>query len=280
MTAPALTAGPDLRLSASDYSAVSEFLHGQCGIRLRDGKEALVVSRLGHRVRALRLPSLSSYIAGVLRDEWPEELPHFIDVLTTNKTSFFREPAHFDFLVDEVFPRLARGGRDIKMWSAACSSGEEPYTLAMVVREHLAAEAAARTRILATDISTRILESAMAGRYTKAQAAGVPPEMMRKYFTAVQGGASVEVRPALREMISFGYLNLMERWPMKGPFEVIMCRNVMIYFDRATQERLVGRFTELLAPDGVLCVGHAESLTGIAHGLEQLQPAVYRKAAP
>lgn len=278
MTAPASTivAGPDLQLSAARYTAVAEFLHGHCGIRLREGKEALVISRLGLRVRATRLRSLGEYIDAVIAGEMPDELPHFIDVLTTNKTSFFREPAHFDFLVDELFPRLAQRGTEVKIWSAACSSGEEPYTLSMVVRDHLPAPVAQKVRILATDISGRILDAARTGRYTDAQVIGVPPELQRKHFTR-SGNDGWEVRPEVRDLVRFGQLNLMDPWPMKGPFDLIMCRNVMIYFERATQERLVRRFTELLPPGGILCVGHAESLSGIAHGLEVIQPAVYRK---
>ena len=277
MTAPAsaLVAGPDLQLSAAHYQAVAEFLHGHCGIRLRDGKEALVVSRLGHRVRALRRPTLGGYIDAVIGGELPDELPHFIDVLTTNKTSFFREPAHFEFLVEHVYPLLAQRGGEVKMWSAACSSGEEPYTLAMTVRDHLPAPAAAKVRILATDISGRILDAARTGRYTAAQVQGVPPETLRRHFA--RHGDAYDVLPAVRDLVRFGRLNLMDAWPMKGPFDVIFCRNVMIYFDRPTQERLVRRFAELLPPGGILCVGHAESLSGLDHGLIAVQPAVYRK---
>jgi chemotaxis protein methyltransferase CheR len=208
----------------------------------------------------------------------PDEVPHFIDVLTTNKTNFFREPAHFDFLVDAVLPRLAESGQEIRLWSAACSSGEEPYTLGMVVRDHLPPEAQKRTRILATDISGRILAAARQARYAGPQLQGIPPETLRKHLERVPGAPDAwTVRREVRDLVRFGRLNLMEDWPMKGPFDVIFCRNVMIYFDRETQERLVRRFAALLPPGGILCVGHAESLSGIAHGLEQLQPAVYRK---
>jgi len=277
MSASVLAAGPDLRLSSKDYAAVSEFLHRRCGIRMREGKEALVVSRLGHRVRALRLPTLTSYINAVLDEELSGELPNFIDVLTTNKTGFYRESRHFDYLAAEILPQLVKRGREIKMWSAACSSGEEPYTLAITVRETIPPEFQHRVRILATDISTRIITAAKAGRYTGQQAQGIPKEQLKRWFTA-QGDETFEAKAQLKELVRFAQLNLMEAWPMRGPFDVIMCRNVMIYFDRETQERLVRRFAELLPPGGVLCVGHAESLNGLSHGLEQMQPAVYRKA--
>jgi chemotaxis protein methyltransferase CheR len=277
-SSPALAGGPDLRLSSDRYHAVGEFLHEITGIRLRDGKEALVVSRLGHRVRATGLASLDSYIDAILDGDWDEELPHFIDVLTTNKTNFFREAAHFDLLAERVLPRLAAQGREIRLWSAACSSGEEPYTLAMTVRDHLPPEAQRRTRILATDISTRILATARTARYSGAQLHGLTPEVLRRHLDREPGASGAyTVKPEVREFVRFARLNLMDAWPMRGPFDVILCRNVMIYFDRPTQEVLVQRFAELLPPGGYLCVGHAESLSGIAHGLEVVQPAVYRK---
>jgi len=275
---PALAAGPDMQLSAPRYAAVAEFLYDVCGIRLREGKEALVVSRLGHRVRATGLPSLGAYIDAVVDGELAGELPHFIDVLTTNKTNFFRESAHFDFLTDAVFPRLAASPHEIRIWSAACSSGEEPYTMAMVVRDHLPVEAQRRTRILATDISNRIIATARAARYSGTQLQGLSAEVLRKHLDRQPGSPEAwTVKREVREMVRFARLNLMDAWPMKGPFDVILCRNVMIYFDRETQARLVDRFAALLPPGGILCVGHAESLSGFAHGLEQLQPAVYRK---
>jgi chemotaxis protein methyltransferase CheR len=257
---------------------VAVFLFGLCGIRLREGKEALVISRLGHRVRATAQPSLGAYIDAVLDGRVPAEVPHFIDVLTTNKTNFFRESAHFDFLTEQVFPRLASSGSEIRIWSAACSSGEEPYTLGMVVRDHLPVEAQRRTRILATDISNRILSTARTARYSGTQLQGLSPEILRKHLERHPGGVETwAVRREVRDLVRFARLNLIEQWPMKGPFDVIFCRNVMIYFDRETQARLVARFSALLPPGGILCVGHAESLSGIPHGLDQLQPAVYRK---
>ncbi len=275
---PALVAGPDLRLSADRYEAVGEYLHGLCGIKLREGKEALVISRLGSRVRATGLPSLNAYVDAILDEQLPGELPHFIDVLTTNKTNFFRESAHFDYLAETVLPRLAADGQEIRIWSAACSSGEEPYTLAMTVRDHLPPDAQRRVRILATDISNRILVTARAARYSGAQLQGLSPETLRKHLDREPGASGAwTVKREVREFVRFARLNLMEAWPMKGPFDVIFCRNVMIYFDRATQEQLVRRFAALLPPGGVLCVGHAESLSGIAHGLDVIQPAVYRK---
>lgn len=267
-----------MRLSAPRYTAVAEFLYDVCGIRLREGKEALVISRLGHRVRARALPSLGAYIDAVVGDALPDELPHFIDVLTTNKTNFFRESAHFDFLTDVVFPRLAASAHEIRIWSAACSSGEEPYTMAMVVRDHLPVEAQRRTRILATDISGRILATAREGRYSGSQLQGLSSEILRKHLDRQLGDTEAwTVKREVRAMVRFARLNLIETWPMTGPFDVILCRNVMIYFDRETQARLIDRFAALLPPGGILCVGHAESLSGFAHGLEQLQPAVYRK---
>lgn len=275
-----IAGGPDLRLAHDRYEAVGDYLHGLTGIRLRAGKEALVVSRLGRRVRATAMPTLNGYIDAILDGRIPEELPHFIDVLTTNKTNFFREAAHFRHLVEKVFPRLAATSHPIRIWSAACSSGEEPYTLGMVVRDSLPVAAQSRTRILATDISNRILETARTARYAGPQLHGLEPEMLRRHLDREPGASGAwTVKREVRDFVRFARLNLMETWPMKGQFDIIFCRNAMIYFDRQTQERLVGRFLELLVPGGTLCVGHAESLSGISHGLEVIQPSVYRKPA-
>ncbi len=280
MTSPSLTlaARPDMQLSPLRYTTVAGCLYDVCGIRLREGNEAWVISRLGHRVRATALPSLGAYIDAMIDGDLPDELPHFIDALTTNKTNFFRESAHFDFLTDVVFPRLAASAHEIRIWSAACSSGEEPYTMAMVVRDHLPVEAQHRTRILATDISNRILATARAARYSGTQLQGLSPEVLRKHLELQPGNTEAwMVKREVRDMVKFARLNLIAAWPMRGQFDVILCRNVMIYFDRETQARLVDRFAALLSPGGILCVGHAESLSGFAHGLEQLRPAVYRK---
>ncbi|HEX5580706.1 MAG TPA: CheR family methyltransferase, partial [Gemmatimonadaceae bacterium] len=223
---------------------------------------------------ALGMSDFSSYLDFVQAEASGAELREMIDALTTNKTSFFREPQHFDFLRAKVLPALE--GRPLRIWSAGCSSGEEPYTLAMVLRDTLPARDADGSRILATDISARVLARARAATYTPEMLAELPPDLLRRHFAPAQGGAH-RVADPVRRMVSFARLNLMATWPMRGPFDAILCRNVMIYFDKPTQSRLVARFHDLLAPGGHLFVGHSESLTGLEHGFGYVQPAVYVK---
>jgi chemotaxis protein methyltransferase CheR len=264
----------DAELSEAQFGEISRTVYDVAGIRLRPGKEGLVRSRLARRLRALGAGSYGEYLARVRADATGRELAEMVDALTTNKTSFFREPAHFDYLRERVLPALP-AREPLRMWSAGCSTGEEPYSLAMVLRESLPDLARRDVRLLATDISSRVLAPARAGRYADAAVADVPPELLRRHF--LRAGGAWEVAPAVRSLVTFARLNLMAVWPMRGPFEAIFCRNVMIYFDKPTQQELVARFHALLAPGGHLFVGHAESLSGIAHGFSYVQPAVYRR---
>lgn len=261
-------------LSPAHFARIIEMLHAHCGIRMRTGKEGLVRARLAKRLRLLGLSDYDSYLDLVERDPARLEFTEMVDALTTNKTSFFREEAHFDFLQDTVFPACTG---PIRLWSAGCSSGEEPYTLAMLLNESLPESSARNVKILATDISHRVLATAKAGVYSADALSEAPRAMVQKYWTpAVSSGAArVEAAPSLKRMIQFGRLNLMAPWPMRGPFDAILCRNVMIYFDKATQQELVARYYALLRPGGYLFVGHSESLTGLDHRFRYVQPAVY-----
>ncbi len=254
-------------------------LYEHCGIRMRAGKEGLVRARLAKRLRAVGVSDFDAYLDIVTRDPAKREFTEMVDVLTTNKTSFFREAAHFDYLQDVILPAATT---PLRFWSAGCSSGEEPYTLAMLVNECLPAASVKGAKILATDISHRVLATAKAGRYSADALAEVPSPLLQKYWRtasattgATTSAAQYEAQPALRDLIQFGRLNLMEQWPMRGPFDAIFCRNVMIYFDKATQQSLVERYWALLRPGGHLFVGHSESLTGMTHRFRYVQPAVY-----
>jgi chemotaxis protein methyltransferase CheR len=262
-------------LSPAQFSRIVELLHAHCGIRMREGKEGLVRARLAKRLRATGAENFEDYLELVTRDPARTEFREMVDVLTTNKTSFFREAAHFDFLQDTVLPACPG---PIRLWSAGCSTGEEPYTLAMLLRESLPDASAQRARILATDISHRVLATAKAGVYSREALAEVPPAVVQKYWRRAADsadGARLEALPSLRSLVQFGRLNLMEPWPMRGPFDAILCRNVMIYFDKATQQALVERYWAMLRPGGYLFVGHSESLTGLTHRFRYVQPAVY-----
>jgi len=268
---------PD-ELTPEHFARVAALVRHVAGIDLRPGKEGLVRSRLAGRMRALAVSSFDEYLDRVERDASGAELVQMLDVITTNKTSFFREAEHFRFLQDEILPALGRRPGGLRIWSAGCSSGEEPYTTAIVLRESLPEPQFAAARILATDLSTRVLARAREATYPEELLSDVPPHLVRRHFVTVPGGERlVRVADATRAGVRFARLNLMSSWPMQGPFDLILCRNVMIYFDKATQERLVDRFAALLAPGGHLFVGHSESLTGLQHGLQYVQPAVYRK---
>jgi chemotaxis protein methyltransferase CheR len=268
-------AAPDL--AAGQFEKISALVYQACGINLRAGKEELVRSRLSKRLRELALPRFEDYVRYIERDASGRELAFMVDALTTNKTSFFRESPHFDCLRDLVLPALAAQGAPIRLWSAGCSSGEEPYSIAMFLLERLGQERCRNVRILATDLCERALAKAQAGVYPEAAAADVPALLRHKYMTlsGPRGRQQCVVGDSVRSLVRFARLNLMDDWPMKGPFDVIFCRNVMIYFDKPTQQALVERFRELLPPGGYLFVGHSESLASSARGFRPVQPAVY-----
>ncbi|HWD00317.1 MAG TPA: protein-glutamate O-methyltransferase [Candidatus Sulfopaludibacter sp.] len=267
-----------LALTAREFAIVSALAREQFGLELGTGKEQLAAARLGKLMRKRGFRVFRDYYRHVQSDQTGAALAELIDELTTNHTSFFREPAHFDFLVQHVFAdQTARV--PMRIWSAACSTGEEPYTIALTARERLGAQSPALPAVLATDISTRVLETARKGMYRADRFQdGVAP-WLRKHLLCGenQWQGWYRMRPEILEMVQFRRVNLIEPLPDVGRFTVIFCRNVMIYFSRTTQEQVVNRLAACLEPGGYLFVGHSESLTGIEHGLQQIQPAVYQK---
>lgn len=268
-----------LDLTDAQFERISSLLQSACGIALNTGKQELVRGRLAKRLRALGMSNFTDYLAYLEGDASGEELTHMVDVLTTNKTSFFREPQHFEHLAQEVLAALVERGGPMRLWSAGCSSGEEPYTLAIVLCEQLPEDARREARILATDICTRMVAATREAVYSEEALRGLPPALVQRHFVRVGADRPRRYRVAdhARRLVRPARLNLMEPWPMTGPFDIIFCRNVMIYFDRPTRQGLVERFRDILAPDGRLFVGHSESLTGMSHGLRYVQPAVYAK---
>ncbi len=262
--------GEPTELLPVDFQRLASLVRTATGINLKTGKESLVRSRLASRIRALELPTYTAYIDRLARDPQGAEMDTAIDLLTTNKTSFFREERHFDFLTEQ----LATPRSSLRIWSAACSTGEEPYSIAMTVA---ATRSVRDVRILATDICRDALATAQAASYTRANAADIPGPLASKYTDAPRGGDTVTIQPVVRDLVSFARLNLMQPWPMRGPFDFIFCRNVMIYFNDETREKLVERMRMLLAPGGYLLIGHAESLSGLRHGYTYDSPAVYRR---
>jgi chemotaxis protein methyltransferase CheR len=280
-----LTAEPEFKLylkppalTKKEYAVISSLAREQFGLELGVGKEQLVSARIGKLMRRLGFTRFRDYYHHVESDGTGAALVELTDALTTNHTSFFRERAHFDFLVEQVFSQW-RGPGPLRIWSAACATGEEPYTIALTAREHLGAENPNLPQILATDISTRALETATKGIYKSDRFQGEPASWLRKHLLRGEGQWEgwYRMRPEILRMIEFDRINLIESFPDVGRFEVIFCRNVMIYFSRATQEQLVNRLSACLKPAGYLFVGHSEGLTGMKHGLEHVQPAIYRK---
>jgi chemotaxis protein methyltransferase CheR len=266
-----------VQLKEEHFRKISEIVYRSSGINLKKGKEALVRARLAKRLRARGIFNVQKYLDYIESDEGSQEQALFIDVMTTNKTSFFREVEHFYYLRDQVLPTLK--GHRLRFWSAACSSGEEPYTLAVWLREHMPDIDSRDVLILATDISRRMLDKARQAVYPAQTLESLPSAQFKKYFTKLdsQPAESYRVVESIRKMVRLAWLNLLEPWPMKGPFSVIFCRNVMIYFDRATQQQLIHRFYELLEPGGYLFVGHSEGLSSINHDFRYMRPATYRK---
>jgi len=274
---------PDL--TDAQFLEISALVKRLCGLNLHRGKRQLVKSRLIRRIRQLGLPGFREYIEYLQADESGGEVTEMLNALSTNVTRFFRENDHFDYLADTFIPEaLTQGGERnhrMKFWSAGCSSGEEPYTLAILLSEAIADLETWDVRILATDISSRMIERAREGIYNRSAVRDVPPLLLQKHFAALGPGPERRYRigNGPRRLVRFAKHNLISPWPMRGLFDAIFCRNVMIYFDKETQAHLVRRFGDLLGPGGLLFIGHSESLVGVEHRLTYVRPMVYRKDA-
>ncbi len=272
----------EFELGDEEFAFLAAFLSRETGIVLSEHKRQMVCGRLVKRLRALRFTSFAEYCDLLRGPDGHAEVEHVVNAITTNITNFFREPHHFDFLRDRVLrPRAAEQPRRprLRIWSAGCSSGEEPYSIAMVVADVLKAGEGWDALILATDIDTNMLARGQAGIYDLEAALKSIPETYRKRFLRRLPGAPDKVQMAeeLRRLIRFKRLNLHEDWPMRGPFDVIFCRNVAIYFDKPTQRALFNRYADALVPGGILYLGHAESLIGVSDRFEAADKTVYRK---
>jgi len=272
-----------LAMTEKEFRRLSEFVHTECGIKLPPSKKVMVEARLQKRLRTLGMPGYHQYYEYLFSPQGlAEELVHLIDVITTNTTEFFREPRHFEVLTQETLPtwRNQYGtARAFHLWSAGCSTGEEPYTLAIVLSEFANQNAGFRFSILATDISTRVLSMARNGVYPEDRVGKLTLDMKRRYLLRSKDRTKrlVRLSPEVRRLVEFRRLNFMEAFAFPEPMDTIFCRNVMIYIDRATQEQLLRKFCSQLRTGGFLFIGHSESLTGMDLPLRQHAPTVYRK---
>lgn len=267
--------------SDKEFQQIGKTIYDHCGINLSSDKKEMVRSRLVRLLQKHGCSSYAHYLDVVLNDNSGEKLTEMVNRISTNLTSFFREKHHFDFLRDTVIPSLVarKGPPRIRAWSAGCSSGEEPYSIAITAAEALPNIHRANIKILASDISTRVLSTASLGCYPHERIEDLDRAMQNKYFLSQHDHSQelFQIRPNLRKLIIFKKINLMEKWPVTTPLDFIFCRNVMIYFDRETKERLVQRFSDQLHPGGWLFIGHSESLSNIKHNLKYVGPTIYEK---
>ncbi|PKN17434.1 MAG: chemotaxis protein CheR [Deltaproteobacteria bacterium HGW-Deltaproteobacteria-6] len=269
-------------MTDSEFFRIGEFIQKQCGIKMPLSKKIMVQGRLHKRVRLLHLPSFGDYADYVFSPAGTEEeLYHMIDAVTTNKTDFFRESKHFDFLTAHVLPRggeMYSTTRHMQFWSAGCSTGEEPYTLAMVLAEHARRHPSFHFSITATDISTKVLRQAATAIYPHDKIEPVPMALRKQYLLKSRNGRDVRIAPGLRACVKFARLNFMDtRYAMPDAFDAVFCRNVIIYFDRQTQEAILQRICRHLAPGGYLFMGHSETLNGMNLPLQLVTSSIYRK---
>ena len=271
----------EFEFSRGDFEHIRDIVGDRTGIVLSDHKIDMVYGRLSRRLRQLGIQKFNEYLSRLSNDE--QELVEFTNALTTNLTSFFREPHHFEYMKQTGLPTLLknRPNKKLRIWSAGCSTGEEPYTIAMTVKEAMASYHNWDVKILATDLDSNVVNRAKAGVYTEEKVNGVDSNRLKKWFRKGRDdhAGQMKVSKDLQEMITFKQLNLMHEWPMQGPFDIIFCRNVVIYFNKETQRELFDRYANYLADDGYLFVGHSESLAKVSNRFNLIGKTIYHKVA-
>lgn len=275
-----------LEITEDEFQKFAELIYNQAGIRLKDTKKYLLKSRLNQRLQRLNISRFQNYYDRVLSDSTGREISYLLEAISTNVTSFFREPKHFDYLKNTVIPEILDGYNSssensyIHFWSTACSTGQEPYSMAMDFADAVGDMHQYDFRILGTDISRKALRSARQGVYSKSEIADLDSSLRSRYFKEFDDGgeSKVRIKDFLRERLSFGRLNLTKtEYPFSRKFDAIFCRNVTIYFDEPVIQKLINRLEQYLKPNGYLFMGHSESLAGIDHDLEYEQATVYRR---
>jgi chemotaxis protein methyltransferase CheR len=268
----------EFTLTEKDFRFIRNLVAEKTGISLSDAKSHMVYSRLSRRLRSLNIPTFAQYCEYLAKGD-PDELTHFVNAITTNLTAFFRENHHFEYLAGKVLPELFanKTNKRVRIWSAGCSTGEEPYSIAMVLRETMPRNPTWDIKVLATDLDSNVVAKAATGVYPQSALNGINKTRLLKYFARSGKSTPLTVKPEVRDLITFKQLNLMHEWPMKGPFDAIFCRNVVIYFNLKTQRRLFRRYAEILTDNGTLFIGHSETLFKVSSDFGLIGNTIYRK---
>jgi chemotaxis protein methyltransferase CheR len=271
----------NVQLTDKEFDMLSSYIYNEYGIKMPPVKKVMLQSRLQKRLRQLNIPTFKEYCEYVFSPQGSEEVIHMMDVVSTNKTDFFREPVHFDFLREVILPEaIANNQKQVKIWSAGSSSGEEAYTIAITVNEFAETKANIDFQIIGTDISTVVLKTAIDAIYKEDKVEPIPLSLKRKYFLKSKDPDKKVVRvvPQLRTKVRFGRMNLMDAtYPMNETFDIIFCRNTLIYFDRETQESVINKLCRHLRTNGYFFLGHSESITNMDVPLKHLKPTIFQK---
>lgn len=265
-------------LSDQDFSFIQNLIYQETGIVIADHKREMIYRRLVRRAKDLKLVTLTEY-CNILKSEKDKEIVNFINAVTTNLTSFFRENHHFDFMKNTFIPEFLKSGeKRLRVWSSAASTGEEPYSIAMTMLDALGNNInSLDAKILASDLDTQVLQTAKKGHYSADRVKDLPESLKSKWFVKDSHSGSYVVNDKLKSILTFNKLNLLGSWPMTGKFHLIFCRNVLIYFDRPTQEKIAKRFLDVLTPGGILMLGHSESILKGSRDFESLGKTIYKK---
>lgn len=268
----------EFAFTQKDFQFIRKLVAEQTGISLSEAKSHMVYSRLSRRLRNLNLSTFAQYCQYLTSGD-SEELTHFVNAITTNLTAFFRENHHFEYLAQTLLPKIfsSLSKKRVRIWSAGCSSGEEPYSIAMTLRESMPRTGGWDIKVLATDLDSNVVAKAASGVYKERSLSGVSAPRVKKFFTKTGKHAEYTIKPEIRELITFKQLNLMHDWPMRGPFDIIFCRNVVIYFNMDTQRQLFKRYADLLDQKGHLFIGHSESLFKVSDDFDLIGGTIYRK---
>lgn len=274
-----MTVQQEYELRDKDFRKIVELVMNTAGIVLSEKKRPFIQGRLGRRLRVLGMQDFRQYCNLLETPAGDEERSNLINAITTNHTSFFREPHHFTYLTRTILPKIMQEAGDqrrLRIWSAGCSTGEEPYTIAMTLRDVPTLQNGWDVKILATDLDTNVVAHAAAGVYDAERLEGVPSSQRKRFVTDLSNGKG-QMNDELCSLITFAPLNLLQKWPMKGPFDIIFCRNVVIYFDKPTQRKLFDRYADILKPDGSLFIGHSESLLNVTDRFDLVGRTIYRR---